>query len=651
MKTTYRWFSLLVAIVLLGFNGASAVLAGVNAKSYTTSEMAVLPPSGVTCGVADVDGDPGEWDLENDFYANMYRAGNPSKPIESKLYLRYDADTETLYVMVLAVPGVMLLVEPDDAFVKLGNTVKLVDGNSGDDGVPPDFAWIGLDGDQALGWEASMPLAIGTYTNLNVHTQVFDDGEAQTSAVEGRAIGLEILCEPTPGSTPDPTVTPDPTLTPEPTPEPTVTPEPTPEPTVTPEPTPIPDYEVVTFDKEWYLDGELLSGLPVDLPAEFVITVTSDLGYAVCTYPEGATDLNCDYYNLDFPVSHNGLWIPVGGTYTVEESGLPDGWIAGQGIGTYEVDCSTLTPLNVLPPDVCKHVVQNVGNTSVPVQPAIMVVKNVVGNATVYSGEDVVFEIVVTNIGSIPLVDVVVGDELAPNCAQTIGALAVGESMSYLCIQSAVTDSFVNIAVATGTTPDGDTVTDDDDAPVTVIGLEPAIMVVKDTVGGGVVYSGDDVVFEIVVTNIGNVPLTNVVVNDELAPGCSQTIGALAVGQSVTYQCYRPTVTEDFVNVAVATGTAPDGDTVTDDDDAPVTVIDEGDEDGDGIPDNQQPDSDGDGIPDDEEGAGDSDGDGIPDYQDTDSDGDGIPDEEEGAGDSDGDGTPDYQDTDSDGDG
>jgi len=642
MKTTYRLISFLVAIVLIGFNGASAVLAAVDTETSVASVMQT-PPPGVVCGVADVDGDSSEWDLTSDFVANMYRAGNPTKAIESKLYLRYDANTETLYVLVLAEPGVDVLVEPDDAFVKLGNTNKLVDGNSGDDGVAPDFAWIGLNGDRAAGWEASTPLAMGSYSNLNVHTQVFDDGEAQTSAVKNRSIGVEITCEATPTPTPEPTETPTPEATETPTPEATETP--------TPEPTPPASHDVVTFDKEWYMDGDLLPAPPADLPVEYAIIITSDLGHAVCVYPDGAPVLYCEYYNGDLPVSYDGLWVSVGGSYTVEEVGLPEGWTGKSGLGTYVVDCPPTTN-TVLPPDTCEHVVQNMAEPSAPVTPAIQVLKSVVGNDVIYSGENVIFEITVTNIGNVPLTNVFVSDALVPNCAQTVGNLPVGESVTYQCSQPAVTASFVNVAVATGTAPDGSDVTDDDDAPVTVISLEPAIMVVKDVVGSSVLPVGASVVFQITVTNIGNVPLTNVFVSDELAPGCAQTVGALAVGQSVTYQCYLPGVTTSFVNVAVATGTAPDGETVTDDDDAPVQVIPGNpDDDGDGNPDQQDTDSDGDGIPDGQEGTGDTDGDGIPDAQDPDSDGDGIPDAQEGNGDADGDGVPNYQDPDSDGDG
>lgn len=151
-----------------------------------------------------VDGDPSEWDLTNDFFANMYLAANPNKPVRSKLYVRYDCRAGVLYVLVLAEPGHPIDVDSGAAnhFVKLGISNKLVDAASGNDGTPPDFAWINLspDGATADGWEASAYLAPGFYSpanspqdGLNVHTNV-DDGD--TSAVANRQIDLQIICGP-----------------------------------------------------------------------------------------------------------------------------------------------------------------------------------------------------------------------------------------------------------------------------------------------------------------------------------------------------------------------------------------------------------------------------------------------------------------------
>jgi len=173
---------------------ATAALTLLLALTITFLAAYGATPPEPTYASANVDGSYGEWDLTNDFFAYMYRAGDPSKPIESYLYLRYDCQTQTLYALVLAVDGVTVLPQADDAFIKLGNTTKLVDGNSGDNGVAPDFAWVQSNSDY-IGFEASAPLAPGSYTNLNVHVQVFDDDEAQTSAVADRAILLDILCD------------------------------------------------------------------------------------------------------------------------------------------------------------------------------------------------------------------------------------------------------------------------------------------------------------------------------------------------------------------------------------------------------------------------------------------------------------------------
>jgi hypothetical protein len=145
-------------------------------------------------GNAVVDGNSGEWNLGEDLFANMYQAGKPDKPVLSKLYIRYACDTERLFVLVLTEPGWEIVPSDDDNFVKLGNSNKLVDGASGNDGTPPDFAYVADGG----GWEASAPLASGSYSDLNVHAQVTEAvarNSGETSTVAGRAIPIDIVCD------------------------------------------------------------------------------------------------------------------------------------------------------------------------------------------------------------------------------------------------------------------------------------------------------------------------------------------------------------------------------------------------------------------------------------------------------------------------
>lgn len=160
--------------------------------------VALAEPPAPMPGVANVDGDISEWDLTADFFADMYRAGNPDFVVQSKLYLRYECASETLYALVLAIDPFTVIPEGNDSFIKLGNSNTLVNGNSGDDGSAPDFQWVSLNGDMAQGWEASAILTPGSYANLNVHTNVWDeDHQSQTSAVSGRAIELSLACSPT----------------------------------------------------------------------------------------------------------------------------------------------------------------------------------------------------------------------------------------------------------------------------------------------------------------------------------------------------------------------------------------------------------------------------------------------------------------------
>lgn len=97
-----------------------------------------------------------------------------------------------------------------------------------------------------------------------------------------------------------------------------------------------------------------------------------------------------------------------------------------------------------------------------------------------------------------------------------------------------------------------------------------------------IVEQGANANFYITVINIGNVPLDNVLVDDESAPGCSRDVsatdltqegGVLGVGESVSYSCESNSVNEGFVNVAHATGDPTnDTPTVEDYDDSEVVV-------------------------------------------------------------------------------
>lgn len=145
-----------------------------------------------------VDGDYDEWDLTFDLFADMHRSANPNEVVESHLYVRYDCLRQVVYVLVLAVDGVPIMVEPaGEAYVKI-DWSTIVRGSSGNDGTPPDFAWVeqGFDGDDghARGWEASFPLVDGATYLIDVHTKVLDDRELWPSKIAFGATDLTLAC-------------------------------------------------------------------------------------------------------------------------------------------------------------------------------------------------------------------------------------------------------------------------------------------------------------------------------------------------------------------------------------------------------------------------------------------------------------------------
>jgi hypothetical protein len=146
-----------------------------------------------------VDGDVSEWDFVLDRFSDMLQDGGSGGQTEvlTKLQLRYNCDSGVLYALVVQKGLVTIDADgPLDAhFISFGDGVKLVDGtDSPPDGVPPDFAFVGQTGGIALGWEASLYVPPGTYTDFNVQTSVNYAGGIYTSQVPGGAIDLVIDC-------------------------------------------------------------------------------------------------------------------------------------------------------------------------------------------------------------------------------------------------------------------------------------------------------------------------------------------------------------------------------------------------------------------------------------------------------------------------
>jgi hypothetical protein len=107
----------------------------------------------------------------------------------------------------------------------------------------------------------------------------------------------------------------------------------------------------IVFDKQWLDFQTQEPSEPPTLPAGFQITAESSLGTATCTYTAGA--LNCVYANRP-PLLASGLWVPVGGSYTVGEANGPAGWtLAPDDDGDYQFEAPD--DLDDQPPDIPPH--------------------------------------------------------------------------------------------------------------------------------------------------------------------------------------------------------------------------------------------------------------------------------------------------------
>ncbi len=153
-------------------------------------------------------------------------------------------------------------------------------------------------------------------------------------------------------------------------------------------------------------------------------------------------------------------------------------------------------------------------------------------------------------------------------------ALEQGEVWQYECshiVTDTDPDPLPNTATVQGTADDGRTTTDESSWSVELI--HPAIKIVK-TVNPISGNPGDTVTYTYVVTNTGDTTLYNISVDDDVI-GHIGDLDQLEPGQSVT-------LTKDWIlpadelvvtNVGTATGTDVLGQTVTDNDDANVTIV------------------------------------------------------------------------------
>jgi hypothetical protein len=263
-------------------------------------------------------------------------------------------------------------------------------------------------------------------------------------------------------------------------------------------------------------------------------------------------------------------------------------------VGTYVNEATvTGTPPGETPKTKTSNPVEvKVPTTPVPTEFTIEKLQEIMGSGftkaklTGQIGETVNYEIVVTNTGKAPLT---LSNFIDPKCdAGTIAGgpgsnpLAPGESTTYTCdhvLTSSGPNPYVNEATVTGDS-EGEPPLTKTSNPVEVVVPPPVVeppefkieklQELQGTVGSGGTFTqqpltgklGETVDYEILVTNIGNVPLT---LSDFVDAKCdSGTIGggpgakALAPKETTIYTCSHVLSSSGpnpYINEATVTGT------------------------------------------------------------------------------------------------
>ena len=202
-------------------------------------------------------------------------------------------------------------------------------------------------------------------------------------------------------------------------------------------------------------------------------------------------------------------------------------------------------------------------------------------------GDTLSYTVTLTNTGDIALTNVVVSDPLLTPGSTTCASVAIGGT----CVLSgthvvtageAQAGQVVNTASATSTEVPGPTASNTVTTPVVQV---PALTLSKsaatlttDADASGDITEGDTLSYTITLTNVGDIPLTNVVVSDpQLTPG-STTCASVAVGGTcVLSGTHVVTASEaqagQVVNTANATSTEIPGPTASNTVTTPVVQV------------------------------------------------------------------------------
>lgn len=186
----------------------------------------------------------------------------------------------------------------------------------------------------------------------------------------------------------------------------------------------------------------------------------------------------------------------------------------------------------------------------------------------VAAGEAITWTYTLTNTGNVDLTSIALSDSDlgAIPCSQT--ALSPQEAMTCEAYGTAIEGQYGNTAVVTGTSPLGLEVTDDD--PSHYFGAEPGLTVAKATNGveaesppGPYILVADPITWTVVVTNTGNITLTQITVLDDEEGPFDCATATLGEAESTEWTTVGTAVVGQYANMVTVSGLPPVGSAVT----------------------------------------------------------------------------------------
>ncbi|MBT8137041.1 MAG: hypothetical protein KJO54_08530 [Gammaproteobacteria bacterium] len=183
-------------------------------------------------------------------------------------------------------------------------------------------------------------------------------------------------------------------------------------------------------------------------------------------------------------------------------------------------------------------------------------------------GSTVTWTYIITNMGNVALDNIVLTDSVLGLISCNEGPIPSLPSNggSFICtvMGTATAGQYVNLGNVCGDDPMGVEVCDDD--PSHYLGAMPAIDIEKATNGedaddptGPFIEAGGLVTWTYRVENTGNVPLTDVMVNDDVIGAISCPQSTLAVGEVITCTATGTAAPGQYENMGDVVGTPPPG--------------------------------------------------------------------------------------------